>query len=159
MENTSFLTRRHDPRRLYCLVKGPLAIRRTGQPSIDSGMVTPASEWLASRWTASTNCPLESFSTPTPHTPGCRSTQAECFLLISFAVCSVTITSNIIQLHAKVTPNAVSTSSMWLAMEWLLDPAHRSATAVLVPRSRINDPESPSALKEPPLIPVMMICS
>src|SRR5689334_13814144 len=40
-----------------CLVKGPLKIRFTGHPSMESGIAEPAFDWLASRWMASTKFP------------------------------------------------------------------------------------------------------
>jgi hypothetical protein len=53
------------------------------------------------------------------------------------------------QTQASVTLNAASTSWMWLAMVCVLDPANSRPTARLVCRSRMSEPESPAALKEP----------
>lgn len=52
--------------------------------------------------------------------------------------------------QAKVTLSAWRTSSTWLAMVWLLDPANSRPIALLVDRSIIKEPESPAALNEVP---------
>ncbi len=48
--------------------------------------------------------------------------------------------------QASVTFRACNTSAMWFAMVWLLEPAKSKPTALLVPRWRINEPESPALL-------------
>jgi hypothetical protein len=45
--------------------------------------------------------------------------------------------------QAKATLRPWRTSPRWLAIVWLVEPAKSNPIALFVPRSRINDPESP----------------